>query len=228
MIVPLGFIYCLKHPDTGEIFYVGATQISLKNRIRTHYQHLREYQRGLRTGNKRYRYLESLLPKKAEISLLKLVQNEDIDEQEIFFIKSMRKIYPNLTNMTDGGRGKCTSKYYTEAEMEKYSAKISRSNKGRKKPEGFATKLSENRKGKNNPMCGHIINGGLVCFTDCGPKLFRHNFEINLFCNSKHAGSNVRKYFRTGLPYGFSWKYYNDCDTETQDIVQSAYERSSK
>lgn len=228
MIVPLGFIYCLKHPNTGEVFYVGATQVSLKNRLRTHYQHLREYQRGLRGSNKRYKYLEQLLPLKAEISLLKLVQNEDIDDQEVLFIKALRKLYPNLTNMTDGGRGQHTSKYYTEAEMEKYTEKISRSNKGRKKPEGFADNLSKQRKGKNNPGCRIIINGGIVCFTLYGKKLFKHNFEINEFCNSEHAGSNVRKYFKTGKPYGFFWKYFNDCDLETQDIVQSDYESSSK
>ena len=30
--LPLGFVYYLQNPITSEIFYVGATEISLKNR----------------------------------------------------------------------------------------------------------------------------------------------------------------------------------------------------
>ena len=65
-----GFIYYLQNPITGEIFYVGSTECSLKNRLRTHYQHLREYERGLRKHNKRYEYLLNLRPNKATIHLL--------------------------------------------------------------------------------------------------------------------------------------------------------------
>ena len=45
--VPVGFIYYLQNPVTGEIFYVGATETSLKNRLRTHYQHLSEALKGI-------------------------------------------------------------------------------------------------------------------------------------------------------------------------------------
>ena len=71
----LGFIYCLQNPITGEIFYVGCTETSLKNRLKTHYQHLKEYQNGKRNENKRYLYLEKMLPLKAEIILLEIVMN---------------------------------------------------------------------------------------------------------------------------------------------------------
>ena len=100
----LAFIYYLQNPVTGEIFYVGATKISLTNRLRTHYQHLREFERGLRKSNRRYEYLLKLRPDKATIHLLEIVTDlELLDERECFYIKLMRKAYPNLTNMTDGG-----------------------------------------------------------------------------------------------------------------------------
>ena len=121
-----GFIYYLQNPTTDEIFYVGSTECSLKNRLRTHYQHLREFERNLRKTNRRYEYLLKLRPLKATIHLLELVfTKEELEKREIFYIKHFRKINSNLTNMTDGGKGKCTSKYYTEKELEIYSLKIS-------------------------------------------------------------------------------------------------------
>lgn len=227
MVTELGFIYALQNPHNGEIFYIGSTEQSLKMRLKSHYAHLSEYKSGKRKSNKRYEYLINLLPAKAAIILLKIVQNDDLDEWEKKFIKEMRQFYPNLTNMTDGGRGNHTSKYFTERQLEEYSSKISKSLKGKPKPIGFSENLSKKRKGLNNPGCRPIPNGGIVCLHPDKPKLFMHWFQVNEFCNSKHAGSNVRKY-RSKTPYGYNWMYFNDCSEGIQDIVRSDYESSHR
>ena len=67
--------------------------------------------------------------------------------------------------MTDGGKGNCTSKYYTEKELEEYSLKISKSNKGKPKPKGFSENLSKLRKGLNNPATKEMIDW-IVAFKD--------------------------------------------------------------
>lgn len=226
MIVELGFIYGLRNPITGEIFYIGSTQCSLMNRLRTHYQHLKEFEKGQRKENKRYLYLQNLRPYKAEIFLLEVVTNNDIEEREKFYIKHFRNINPNLTNMTDGGRGTHTSKYYTEREMEIYSGKISKSNKGKPKPPGFAENLSLNRRGLNNPAAKPLSMGSIVCFKDGTPiRMFKYGFEVNEFVGSKSGFSAVllsfKKFFK---PYGYTWKKLSECTKEVQDIVQSDYE----
>ena len=221
-----GFIYYLQNPITGEIFYVGSTECSLKNRLRTHYQHLREYERGLRKHNRRYEYLLNLRPNKATIHLLELVTKKGtLDEREIFYIKHFRKVNPNLTNMTDGGRGQHTSKYYTEKQMELYSKKISIANKGKNKPQGFAENLSVKRQGVLNPSAKELENW-IVCFKENLPiRMFKFGFEVNNFLQNKHAYSNVYKFLESNnKPYGYKWIFFHNCTQEIQDIVQSSYE----
>lgn len=222
----MGFIYCLKHPLTGEIFYVGSTQYALQVRLRTHYTNVRECIAGTRKINNRVQYLIDLLPLKAEICLLELVQNQDLDEREIFFIKKLRAINPKLTNMTDGGKGACTSKYYTEAQMGEYTEKLSRANAGKCKPQSFKDHLSKIRKGINNPAVKEMTCGWLICFKDSIPvRMFKYSFEINDFIGTRNAAPNVQKRLSfSGSPYGYQWMKFENCTEEIQDIVQSFYE----
>lgn len=223
--IELGFIYYLQNPITGEIFYVGATQTSLKNRLKVHYQHLREFERGLRGVNKRYTYLQNLKPNKATIHLLEIVTDGNLEEKEIYYIKFFRNLNPNLTNMTDGGKGKCTSKYYTEKQMEEHSQKLKKSLKGKPKSLAFSLNLSEKRKGKGNTMAKEFKDF-IICFKDEVPiKMFKYGFEINTFVNNKHAYGNVHKWIDTHVkPYGYMWKHFSKCNKEIQDIVQFDYE----
>lgn len=227
----MGFIYYLQNPTTGEIFYVGATQCSLNNRLRTHYQHLREFERGLRASNNRYVYLQGLRPDKATIHLLEIVTDISIlESREIFFIRHFRAINPNLTNMTDGGRGKHTSKYYTESQMELYSQKISIANRGRSKPKGFAENLSKKRKGLDNPAARPISNGGIIITNNrIDFYWLKYGFEVNSFFNRSSAYTNVYrsvnkiKYF-SKTPYGYECKYFDKATQRVQDIVRAKYE----
>lgn len=222
--LPLGFVYYLQNPITAEIFYVGATEISLKNRLRTHYQHLSEAIKGQRKMNKRYEYLLNLKEIKATIHLLEIVTEGNLEEREVFYIKHFRNINPNLTNMTNGGPGKCTSLYYTEEEKIKFGHKISKSLKGKKKPEGFAENLSKQRKGLGNPATKEISIGWVVADRKY---LFKYGFEINKFISNKNAYGNIFSYFknnRKGSPYGYKWELFSNLNIEIQDIVQSSYE----
>ena len=222
-----GFIYYLQNPITDEIFYIGATECSLKNRLRTHYQHLSEYKKGLRKTNRRYEYLLQMNQTKATIHLLELVTNKnDLISKEIFYIKHFRKINPYLTNMTDGGRGNCTNKYYTEKEFEEYSKKLSVVNKGKPKPDGFGENLSIMRKGFGNPATKELERW-IVCGTEEKPlQLFKYGFQINEYIHNKYAFGNVCSYLKRkgNLCYGLKWKFFDECNNEIQDIVHSAYE----
>ncbi len=225
MIVKSGSIYCLKNPITSEIFYVGATQWSLKKRLRVHYQHLKEYERGDRLVNKRYLYLQNLRPLKAEINLLELIIDADIDKREIYFIKKIREINPNLTNMTDGGRGSNTSKYYTEKQMEEYSKKLSASQKGIAKSELFKKHLSKIRTGLGNPAAKEMACGWLVAFKNGVPlRMFKYGFEIDSFIGSPHAYGNIYKRVNEGgLRYGYEIKKFTDCSDKDKDLVETLY-----
>lgn len=228
----LGFIYYLQNPNTAEIFYVGSTTCSLANRLRTHYQHLREFERGLRGSNNRYEYLVKLRPDKATIHLLEIITDLALlDEREQFYIKHFREINPNLTNMTDGGRGQCTSKYYSDEQMLEYGIKISNAIKGKKKPEGFAENLSITRMGLDNPAARPLRNGGIILTEDrISFHWFKYGFEINKYFDNKHAYSNVlavlKREGKIYIPtaYGYEAKYFNEASKRVQDIVQSQRE----
>lgn len=225
MIVELGFIYYLQNPLTDEIFYVGSTQISLKNRIRTHYQHLREFERGLRKTNRRYEYLLKIKPIKATIHLLEIVHNSDLYEREVYYINLFRQLNPNLTNMTDGGFDGRTTKYFTEQEIEEYSKKQSLIAKGKKKPEGFALRLSAQRMGLGNPAAKKMERP-IVCFLNGNPEqLFYYNFEINNYFGCKDAGGNVQralkqKHYR---PHKRDWFFLDEISKKNQDILTKKY-----
>lgn len=223
----LGFVYYLQNPKTMEIFYVGVTQSSLTNRLRTHYQHLREFERGLRKDNRRYQYLKDLRPFKATIHLLEIVHGplKKLEEREKVYISFFKKQNPNLTNMTNGGRGGCTNCFYTEQEMENLSLKHSNSLKGKSKPKGFAENLSIKRKGFGNPATKELKNW-IVAKKEEDYYLFKYGFQINDFLDNKYAYRNVIRFIdsETNKPYGYFWKNFHNLSKGIQDIVQTTYE----
>ena len=222
-IVLIGYIYYLQNPITQEIFYIGATEKPLEERLKNHYKHLREAIEGKRKMNKRFEYLINLGDNKATIHLLQTVENDCINTAEKFHIEHFRKINLNLTNMTIGGTGGETSSYYSEKESLEYRDKISKALKGIKKPEGFSENLSIQRKGKNNPALKEMSIGWIVC----NKILFKHTFEIDDYLSKKGASSNVIKNIKKGnkgKPYGLKWELFSSISKEEQDIVQLSYE----
>ena len=166
-------------------------------------------------------------PIKAQIHLLEIVTTGNLDDREIHFINFFRKLNPLLTNMTDGGKGKSTSKYYTEEELENYSKKLSLSLKGKKKPIGFSENLSKNRKGILNPGAKELKDWIVSVNNGKPEKLFKYGFEINNFLRNKHAYGNIVKTLRNSphhTPYKRAWILFKDCNKNIQDIVRIDYE----
>lgn len=93
------FIYCLKHPETDEIRYIGKTIQKLSYRLA---QHLTE-----KSNHKRANWIKSLLNKnlKPVIELITICDWADSAKIEIALIKEYKDKGFRLTNMTDGGDG---------------------------------------------------------------------------------------------------------------------------
>ena len=218
----LGQIYCLKNPITNEIFYIGATTKSLQERLNKHYWDINALNRGERENNKRFEYRNNLLPVKAIIELIEEVSINLLDEKEKYYIEYYKNINPNLTNTATGGKGGDIYSNHLESRKQEISAKISKANKGKKKPEGFATNLSITRMGKDNPNCKELedwVVGSQLY-------LFKYKYEINNFIGSKDAYGNIKKLIgkTNRKAYGRSWLLFSSLSTELQDIVRNLYE----
>lgn len=229
-------IYGLVSPIDGQIVYVGMTTHKIEQRLKQHYWHLNEVERGERNTNKRFDYLKSLLPLKVTIKLLKSFDTNNGFSlspkfYESFYIKKYRELNPNLLNETDGGIGENTHKYKTEQEIKEIGNKISNKLKGKSKPKGFAEHLSNIRKGSSNPMAKMLPYP--IYIVDCNTHKrikgsFIYGYQVNEFLNKDNAWSNIKKAVnhinvRNGskrhfqVCYGYywlTWKYAKDYPLE--------------
>lgn len=201
------------NPNTREVFYIGATKRTLQKRLWAHYQNLTECERGERKRNKRFDYLSKLLPDKATIHLLETVSNLNLlDERESFYVNEYRKANPKLTNMTDGGAGQYTSKYFTKKEKKEYGLKISNRLKGVPKPDGFSENMSIKRMGIGNPAA-RLMTDPIVCIENGKViKIFNYAFEINEYMKNSYAHGNIvasikRKSYNA---YGLQWRMLSE------------------
>lgn len=190
------FIYGLTDPFTNEVVYVGSTTHKLEFRLKQHYWQLNEAKRGGRCMNRRFKYLDSLLPNKVNIILL-AEDEEKIGPHvnlETLYIMKYRKINPNLLNETNGNKGGNTLLYSDDKRKQEAYMKVSKGNKGKPKPEGFGEKLSKARKGLGNPACKRFTDLVLALNKDLSiEKYFYYSFEIDEYCNCKGAWSNIKK-----------------------------------
>lgn len=236
-LVPLGFIYALVNPKTKEIFYIGATESSPKDRLQGHYSQFKEYLSGKRGKTKKFEYFESLYPDLAEVKLLKIVQNEYLYKIEQEYIKEYSKKY-NLVNQTIGGEGGDTFTLQEHVDKLKISELIGSSQRGKVKSDEFKENLSKQRIGSSNPMAGTDKMGPVVVFKNNVPiKVCNAPFEITMFFDEvfgienhkKHSGKagNISKKMRTSESKtynssGYVFKSLSVCDDkEIQDIVQN-------
>ncbi len=225
-----GTIYFLKNPNTHEIFYIGATTLTLKKRLEQHYAHLKEYKNGLRNWNKRFEYLANIEPYIAEIYSIEIVEKDILDKTESMYIGLFKSWGFNLTNSTDGGKGGNTYKYLNTIQKEKTRLRLKAKLTGKTKPKGFAENLSKSRTGINNPMSNTGKYGAIVSFDHLWQpiEMYKHSYELNAKFNNAHLHGNIIKML-TGKtkpykPAGLNWKFFKDCDKQIQDIVQSIYE----
>lgn len=240
-LVKLGFIYALKNPLTDEIFYIGATESSPKDRLNSHYDHFLEYLKGKRNKTKKFEYFENLFPVLAEIELLEIVQNDYLYKKEIEYISKYSKLY-TLVNQTIGGEGGDTFSLQEKVDKSRISELISIKASGRVMSESQKQMLSETRLGKNNPMAQNSKMPKCIMFKNEIPlKVFQYPYEIteffdNLFgseFHKKHSGraGNISKGLKQKGKYissGYSFIRMDQFDELTiQDIVQTL-EKSSE
>ena len=99
-------IYGLVYPSTQDVIYVGQTRTSIEHRLDSHYWKLNEAKRGKRTMTKLFKFLDSYLPLRVQVKLLRVVDTDkpfnDADFMEKYYINYYRKINPNLLNETNG------------------------------------------------------------------------------------------------------------------------------
>lgn len=212
------YIYGLVSPIDESVVYVGCTTISLEHKLKQHYWHLNEALRGNRGMNKRFVYLNNLLPLKVSITLLysfdENTSNLNSKFWEEFYINKYRKINPNLLNETDGGKGNNTHKYKTIEEIHNINDKISQSLKGKKKPKGFAEHLSEIRKGLGNPATKRLkepIYAYNAYSKILIKKPFNYGFEVNNFLHRNDAWSNVKKNINKKTNASYCIDKYHRC-----------------
>ena len=203
-------IYGLVHPNTKEVIYVGQTRTSIENRLNEHYWKLNEAKRGKRTMTRLFKFLDSYLPLKVQVKLLKIVDTDKLfsnaDFIEKYYIKYYRNINPNLLNEANGGIGGYTSINKSDDEKSEISKKISKANKGRKKPDGFAENLSIKRKGANNPMAKKI-DVGIYNDKDELIHTCHYGFEVDEFLGNKWFWSNNSRAIKNGFAvFRFGYK----------------------
>lgn len=222
-------VYGLVSPIDGQVVYVGMTTHSIEHRLKQHYWHLNEVNRGERKTNKRFEYLKSILPLKVTIKLLTSFNTDNKFSlspkyYENFYIKKYRELNPNLLNETDGGIGENTYKYKSENDIKEIGNKISNKLKGKSKPEGFAENLSKIRKGSNNPNAKGLEHP--IYIVDCNTQkrlkgFFAYSYQIDNFLCKKNAWSNIKKAInhinmrngsrhRYQVCYGYYWLTW-DC-----------------
>ena len=238
-LVRLGFIYALKNPDTGEIFYVGATESTPKDRLAGHYNHFIEALEGKRKMNKKFEYFKKIYPKTADWEVLKIVENDYLYKIEVEYIEKYSKLW-NLTNQTKGGEGGDTFTMQDSIAKKRISELISSKIVGRPKPEGFGENLSKARMGGNNPAAGKTrYNVAIFNNKEEFIKIIHYPYEITDFLDGvfqeepheKHAKTagnvmaGIRKnQSKTSKNNGYIFKDVSICPQEIQDIVQSTNE----
>lgn len=124
------FIYCLRHPETSEIRYIGKTN-NPKKRLECHV-----YPQKKRQNLYSHKWVKSLI-KQGLFPVMNILE-EGVglgwQSREIYWIKHYRDLGYRLTNLTDGGDG---SNGWRPTKEQREA--MSRARKGRKQsPESIA------------------------------------------------------------------------------------------
>lgn len=136
------YIYCHVDPVTLEIRYVGYTVRTPALRLKGHLNRADEAKKGTRVPTHHDLWLNTLSgPPLVEV--LEITTEDSADERERFWIAYMRELGCDLTNKTDGGKGRLGEKQSAK-EIEKRAAKM----RGRKQTPEQIKKSSEARRGK--------------------------------------------------------------------------------
>ncbi len=152
------YIYTLSDPCTGEIKYIGKTINELKIRL---YGHMHE---SKKSNTHKSNWIKSLLSKnlKPTIEILDIVNDDDWEFWEQYWIEQLKYWGINLTNCMDGGKGISSEFMKKNNPMFNLNTveKMRNSMKGNQHAKGFKhsieTRMKVGKKVKerykNNPM----------------------------------------------------------------------------
>ncbi|MEK6879944.1 MAG: NUMOD3 domain-containing DNA-binding protein, partial [Nanoarchaeota archaeon] len=134
--------YCLRHPITLEIKYIGFASTSLKERL---YDHLR-LRESKDKNTYKSRWIRKLI-KEGNPPIICLINtfysNKEALNDEVILIDKYKNLGYSLTNSTSGGEG--TFGYIPNEETRK---KIGNGMRGKKHSPESCKKMSDSRKGK--------------------------------------------------------------------------------
>lgn len=211
MLIEKRYIYCLKHPITGEIRYIGKT----KNPKDRYKKHLSSYKLVRNKKNKQYvsRWINKLKYENLEPVMEILIEcdRENVNTCEINFIAHYKQ-FCKLTNLTIGGEGV----EHSEEERKRISKRMlgNKYNIGRKHSDETKLKHSISKKGDLNPkrknmkkVLQYDIGGNFIkewlSGEDAAKELNISSSGINRCCNKK------KNYYSSG---GFIWKYKKEME----------------
>jgi group I intron endonuclease len=133
------YIYTLSDPVTNEIRYIGKT-VNLEQRYKAH---ITVFNKSYKSSWIKSLIKENLLP---VIDIIDIVENEDWEFWEKYWIAQFKAWGYNLTNLTDGG--------ISPSKSTNVANKISKSRKGFEVSQETKDKISKALKGKINcPDC---------------------------------------------------------------------------
>ncbi len=206
-------IYVLRCNKTKEIRYVGYTKKTLHERLLGHFSNVREafdYKR--RKINKRLSWLSSVNCD-VSIELIDEGRLEDVHWLESMYITLFKSWGFKLTNMTTGGDGGNTWSKLSPKQKKEASDKISKANKGKKKP-------PRTKEHKENLRKNHAIANGRVEVWNKGKKHTKKHLENY---SKARKGVSINKPSSYGKVRGTSIKLNNHSITFNSPVKAGIY-----
>lgn len=146
------YIYALKNPTTNEVVYIGKTK-DFKKRLKDHHR----IEKRIRCRLDRWKIKMYNLGLKADMEILMVCDENDVNEQEKLFIKLFKDKGIDLLNMTEGGDG-------LQSPSEEVRRKIGEKSKGRIPSKETRDKISKSNynSGNSKSIICHDINGNFI------------------------------------------------------------------
>lgn len=203
------YIYCLSHPITNEVVYIGKT----KNPKKRYKDHCRKDKNRYATKLSMWKhklFLENLKPSFFIIDEF----DSEIDYWEKHYISLFRYLGVNLLNMTDGGDGLQNPSIETRR-------KIGDKSRGRKMNDRTREKIFLSTYNSGKKIICYDIEGNL----------------IGNFCNSRRASEklgisykNISDILNGGMNFnkGYTFFFHNELNIEEKLKIRMSKTKSIK
>lgn len=154
----MGIIYIIKNAINSKL-YIGQTSKSLETRWNSHLSSYRQYCNGSKHGSSwaLYGAMKKYGKKNFFIKQIKNIDDEDLDEEEIKYIKIFNSMVPNGYNIRTGGS---KGKHCAESREKMRQAKLGEKNHNYGKPRSdeFKAIMSAKKSGKNHHFWNKEFN----------------------------------------------------------------------